>query len=335
MIIAIDTDLFKAAEINRRCAEVLEEIANNVVDNYYIALDEAELEREYIEFYLETIKYPNAKEHPAIRILDQIFNGQREVVSITISSHSPSHVQKKIDEHKCIPVEPQLIGIGANSQKVGGDLTILLPGPDVTAAELRQRSLYTPAILREFKNLIAPVKIVYATDLVQVVIPFPDKKQEESPSHIHSHKFELLATLEIQKKYNCLNVHLQTPHQVHKKAGQVDVYVYERKANPRRIWIGECKLSDEGNEYPIRHGEIAKLRHKLKAVEEFEKTNPDCVGPPEVIGFMISNAKNMDDDAWQVAKEDGISFLRARLPKRWAHKEEWLISKLETVPNPK
>ena len=221
--------------------------------------------------------------------------------------------------------------MGANSRRLG-HLTILLPGPDVTAAELRERSLYTPAVLRDFKNLMAPVKIEYATDLVQVVIPFPDKKISESPAHIHSHKFELLATLAIQNKYGCLNAHLNTPHQVKRKAGQVDVYVYERKGNPRRIWIGECKLRDEGNlDRWITYGEILKLRNKLKAVEEFEKTNPDCVGTPEVIGFMISNAKNMDDDAWQVAKKDGITFLRARLPKRWARKEEWLISKLETT----
>lgn len=268
MILAIDTDLFHAAELDYTCAKLLEDI-NKKIEGYQFALDKDGLEADYLDFYSELKRSPNFREHPAFPVLDQLFNGNRLARAIEIPSSCPEYMSCLVQA--CLPVEPELLGVAANSKRVGG-LTVLLADPEIVHPKKRARKLFEESFARKILQQIPWAWVARASDVVNTDIPSPSPGIVQTESDRQSHKFELLCIMKIQELYQCLHVHIQTPKQVNQLAGQVDVYVYQRNGSPRKVWIGECKLRDDGNKDTwINAAEMHQLCRKLEAVTAFEK----------------------------------------------------------------
>ncbi len=96
--------------------------------------------------------------------------------------------------------------------------------------------------------------------------------------------------------------------------------------NPRIVCIGECKLRFEKEGDRIKHGDISQLEDKIKAADTFERKRKGVSERFVIKGFIISNAENMDDDAWEYAETLGVKFFRVKMPSGWRHNSRWRIS---------
>ncbi len=113
----------------------------------------------------------------------------------------------------------------------------------------------------------------------------------------------------------------------------MDIYGYEREENASdvtRIWVGECKLRRLSEEKLITASEVRQLANKCRSIKAYEEK---LRGKPVLIHrFMISNAKDMEADAWQEATRlKNFRFLSTRLINNWQNRSDWRIIEVEEL----
>lgn len=99
-------------------------------------------------------------------------------------------------------------------------------------------------------------------------------------------------------------------------------YPWRDAANLRQALLCECKLrtGDDPAAKPVAIKEIRRLANKV-AAEKQEN------GRRQVVGWLVSNAPAIDDDARTLALEEGISVFQAILPAKWKERVDWRIEK--------
>ena len=91
-------------------------------------------------------------------------------------------------------------------------------------------------------------------------------------------------------------------------------------AQLRQGLLCECKLrtGDDPTARPVAIKEIRRLANKVEAVKRES-------GRREVVGWLVSNSPEVDDDARDLAAEKGICIWQATLPGNWKDRADWKI----------
>jgi len=312
MFLTIDPDVFTASCKNdNKCQRILEEMSDQITKgvgcNYEFAVDKT-LYNEYCNFF---VQHQNKGDLPAVQILKLVLDNfysvgaqtrNERVSSFPLSATLPDNIRTMLPGLTCeTPVEPELIGVGYNIRKKGAKaiLRLLLVGHD----NVRQRGLHRADVEHQVWKLIPWMEVLRASDYSSFN-PLLSEKVEDSSAV--SKLFESSARDLLCQTLGFPPYYAQTPKSINDgREIQADVYIYTLDGNPREIWVGECKCRKTGNEEkPIDSKEIRQLIRILNAVASYESNRKDVPDYPiKVMGYMISNVNDMDDQAWSLAKE--------------------------------
>lgn len=352
-ILALDPDLFWAATVNSRCNYLLEDIAEKIQnDTYRLALDGAKVEAEFLDLYNQFAGKTDGNERAVMQIYGPVVKGFRhkvadlpsDPVDDTISALKQTLEEFLILNHCQEPVEPELTRMAyrAGQQEKGEGVAIVLVGDDIvcSSVNLRSRRLDTAAIRIQLDKI--GIRIQNVTNLVPPIRD-PLSKPEVEPSHYHSQNFERAVCIKMHNMFGGIALDPVPLEQLGLgKQEDIDVYLCERIANPRKVWIGECRLYKEGNEREwVESKKVKQLYDRLPKVKSFEENQPDCSGKVEVHGFLISNADLIDKDSWlwlvseMQAHDIQVHFYQAILEVGWANPDGRLkIKALEHIESP-
>ena len=322
MLIAIDPDVIVASLTDSNCRHMLYEVFEHL-DRLRVAVDDSQkIVDEYYEFldqYIDT-----DQEHVAIRLLQKMLLDRQDIMLYLPTRLLPS-LQDAVEKHKCTtPVEPELIGIVANAKNLG--LKLLLAGRGINA-RLRDRKLNDPQVRRALLKEIPWLEVHFASDRKQLFAP-------PLTIHYNARIFELLVARAFQTEHPNLRC-LETPEGVKnqlKKQEDVDLYGYEQNGDTLFVWVGECKLREEGKEKskPITTKEMTQLSKRIDAARQYESNRPDLADKNvQIRGLIISNAEDFfDDTTRQEAKKLAIELWHVKLTSGWTTDLHWYIREL-------
>jgi len=324
MLLVIDPDVFVASLSYIECQQVLNWVADHLYE-YELVLDrEQVLEEEYLEFLVQHL----GRDIVAVQILQQLdlFGPQstRTTAQPKIKhwpSKCPDQIQSLLNLRGCkSPIEQRLICMSTHAPKRG--LTLLLTNPQ----DEYPRKLHQLKFKEEICKVIPKLRVVYASDS-EVAYPSLDTRTKDDTDRL----FEMMAEYVIREHYDCPHCYPHTPARVDEEAGEVDIYGYEREEEAAlviRIWVGECKLRRVNEDKLITTSEVRQLAQKWRSIKAYEEKRRG--GPVEIHTFMISNAKNMEADAWkEAAKIKNFRFLSTRLISNWQKRGDWRIVEVE------
>ena len=327
MIIVIDTDLMRASLTNSSCKQMMAEVLEER-DTLRIAVDDkGVMIDEYYEFLEQNIE--DAETNPAIKLLQDALllrvNPMRQIM-LPLPTEMPKSLENALEKHKCkTPIEPQLLAIAVNAKNLG--LKLLLAGN--TGIRLRHRGLNDPQVRRALRKEIPWLDVHFATD----------RKPLFAPSlimHEKARTFELMVGLKLQTQIKNLCC-VETPAGVKsllKKQEDIDLYGYEYKeeGNTLIVWVGECKLREEGKEKskPITAAELNQLRLRMEVATQYENSRTDLAAQTvQIKGLMISNAEGFFDHlARHEAQKMGVELWIAKLTSGWMSDQHWYIHEL-------
>lgn len=97
-------------------------------------------------------------------------------------------------------------------------------------------------------------------------------------------------------------------------------YPWRDAVQLRQVLLCECKLrtGDDPAAKPVAIKEIRRLANKVEAVKRE-------TGRREVVGWLVSNSPEVDDDARTLALEKGVVIWQATLPGNWKERADWQI----------
>ena len=214
-------------------------------------------------------------------------------------------------------IEQVLICMSTHASKSG--LTLVLTNPQ----NEYPRKLHKYSFKTEICKVIPKLRVVYASDS-EVAYPSLDPRTKDDTDRL----FEKMAEYVIREHYDCPHCYPHTPAPVDQEAGEVDLYGYDHTSTPWRIWVGECKLRRVSEDKLITTGEVQQLAQKWQFIKAYEEKMRGA--PVKIHNFMISNAKNMEADAWkEAAKIKNFRFLSIRLISNWQKRSDWRIVEVE------
>lgn len=321
MLVAIDPDVLVASvHEDYMCEAALLGIVQNLGEHRF-AVDNAEIEAEYYEFFGS---YCNSKVgHPAITILECLINNSLSV-GVPIPNHRSPSLETEIMARKCTTqVEPELLGMVENAKDTG--LKLLLVGDCSARKPVRHRGLCDPAIKHQIWKALPWLDVAFASET-----PVPSPFSEQPEHEVQTRIFELLVPQSLQEITPMLRC-VPKPSLI---PDQIDVYGYVSEKDVLTIVVGECKLQKEGNEnklMPTKY--VGQLRREVEAARQYE-TRPDRKGKSREIrvrGLLISNSYGLEEDALELLKEYQLEYWRASLPTHWSSKLVWNIQRLECL----
>jgi hypothetical protein len=318
MILAVDPDVIYASDVDRICRDSLWGLYEKQKQLRF-AVDSGEIQKEYLDYYKSHL---GEKENPAIIILDQIIQGNKEAY-IKISSDCSEYLQNLITQQGCTTkVEPELLGMAENER---GLVLYLVGDRSLHPQKTRHRGLHDPRVKREIGKFLTRLDVRFACDTKICTTMIDEAPEHKAQSRI----FELLAKEYIQEHDQALRC-TKCPGEIRE---QIDVYASKKVNDTLSVIVGECKLWQEGNEdKKISVFDMRQLERKVLAVEKyyFEKIEQQGCIKLEVEGRIISNAIALDDDAFEVMKSStaSLAFWRADLPRGWSRKADWHIKNI-------
>lgn len=226
------------------------------------------------------------------------------------------------------PVEQQMLKMAVcKSQTLSNHgLYLLLTGLEKDSIV---RCLNNRELKDTFCEKIPGLEVKYACDKK----PVQSWKKKTLTQEQHSYFFEREVGYLIMSKFKCFN----NVEQEKIEGEEVDVYCYQKEGNPRIVVIGECKLRFNNSDKFINSKEIKQLVMKINAVDSFERKRKDVSEHFKIIPLIISNANNMDDDAWEDAtKLENFRFYHVKMPSKWQAKLKWSLieENLSETPPP-
>lgn len=326
MLLAIDPDVFVASLSYIECEQVLNWVADHLYEYEFVLDREQVLEEEYLEFFAEHLE----RDIVAVQILQQLglFDPQSPRTTNQpkikrLPSKCPDQIQSLLNLRACkSPIEQRLICMSTHAPKRG--LTLLLTNPQ----DNYPRKLHELKFKEEICKVIPKLTVVYASDS-EVAYPSLATRTKDDTDRL----FEKMAEYVIREHYDCPHCYPHTPASVDEEAGEVDIYGYEREeeaSHITRIWVGECKLRRLSEEKLITTSEVRQLVNKCRSIKAYEEKMRG--GAVEIHSFMISNAKDMEADAWQeAAKHKNLRFLSTRLINNWQNRSDWRIIEVEEL----
>lgn len=329
MLLAIDPDVFVASLSYVECEQVLDWLANHLYE-YEFALDHDNvLDEMYLDFLVQHMD----KDTVGILILKHLdlysANPQAGTAKITrLSSNCTDDIDSLLKlrglRKRTSQIERLLICMGLDAPKRG--LTVVLTHPQ----DEYPRKLHQQDFKEEIGKAIPKLRIVYASDYkTKAIYPSLETQSKDDTDRL----FEKMAEYVIREHYDCPHCYPHTPARVDKEAGEVDIYGYEREeeaSGVMRIWVGECKLRRLSEDKLITTSEVRQLAQKWRSIKAYEEKKRGR--PVEIHNFMISNAKNMEADAWkEAAKLENFRFLSTRLISNWQNRSDWRIIEVDEL----
>ena len=322
MIIAVHPNVFVASLTDGNCRQMVLQIRHNLDELRIVVDDKGKILKEYGDFLLSHID--EQEEHLTIKLLQEILFDKEQVILPLPTSVSES-VQTLLDKHSSTTrFEPELISIAANAEHLG--LKLLLPGSSISASS-RHRGLNDPQVRRALRKEIPWLEVHFASDRKELFAP---------PLIIHekARTFEYMVAITLQTQYptlRCVKTPVGVKNQL-KKLEDIDLYGYEENGDTLIVWVGECKLREEGKEKskPIRTTDIQQLPKRMEASRQYEQSRPELAGKKvQIRGLIISNAEELFDHAThQEAKKLGIEYWHAKLTSGWTTDLHWEIHQL-------
>lgn len=118
-------------------------------------------------------------------------------------------------------------------------------------------------------------------------------------------------------KYKC---------QVGKEAGTIDFWIDSSVDGIRTVWIGECQLHEEVNDFTFTNlDKVQQLQRKMEAFEVIEKR----LFQREIVvkGYLLSNGCGLKPNALSFAQDQGIRYIHVHMPAGWTDNPNWKIHK--------
>ncbi len=324
MNLTIDPDVFVTAQTgNSDCLKQLENLAQNQ-SLFTLAVDrEKLLSQQYNEIISKSLERGKAEKSMRIKMVARFLskmithNDRKLVIN---PSSLPSNMQDKVRRNCLEPVEQQMLKMAARQSQtrpVSG-LTILLTGPP----GVNVRCLHRQDLKKDFEEEIKGLIVRCASERKKIGRWKTKLFLSEFEKALHVNLFEQTVENLIAWRYNSPYKNIQ--EKVEKE--EIDVYCYQTDGEPRIVCVGECKLRSKNESDKIKRSEILQLEKKLNAARSFENKRKKVSENFEIMAFMISNATDMEDDAWEYALSLGIKFCHARMPKNWQDNPLWKIS---------
>ncbi len=325
MNLVIDPQVFLTADSRDDCKGALIDLEKNKAFLLFV-LDRNILKKAYIDFLEKN--YKNRKLAVALTLIRYILSCPRKLI---VEPCSLSPKAQKIVKAKCSStIEKHLLCLATEmaKTKVSMGLILLLTGPPNSGT----RCLHQTSIKTDLQNEISGLEVGYASDGKSILRFYKDPANITNERQ-HVNIFELQARIWVNNHYQCQII--STLRKVNNE--EIDVYCYQDTKTPKRLaCVGECKLRFEDEDKPIEVSAIKQLTRKIQAVKNYEQARNDVSGGPEFKGLIISNTRNMTDDAWILAKKLGVMFLRVNMPKGWKDNPAWSLSDgdWEEIPYP-
>jgi len=327
MNLTIDPYLFVAAQEhkNNDCYNQLKNLSENQ-HLFTLALDEDRtIYDEYQSFIQKHRRYKDAVVQLCAALL-------ASGVKLSIKPCDPPTCTYSTLTANCSEsLDLLMIRMAAQQAKTQSNpgLTLLLSGPPNS----HPRCLHQNAVKTCVESNIPGLEVRYASDRK------PIKKWLKPVTSIDQHvrSFELQVEGVIGRKYGC---HMRQPRNQDGKVNgeEFDVYCFQENSESKRlVCVGECKLLfDECRDMMVCVEDIKQLNKKIEFAESFEKTREGFSDDFEVRGFIISNRPDMKNDAWKLAKNLGIIFLKASMPGGWQDNPKWELTddRLVEIPYP-
>lgn len=321
MLIAIDPDVIVASLTDSSCEHMLSQVLENL-ETLRVAVDDSqEILNEYYDFldnYIDT-----HGKHVAVILLQEILMTE-EQITLPLPTDLSASQQNILQEYKYTNLEERLLRMVANAKNLG--LKLLLAGRGINA-RLRDRKLNDPQVRRNILKELPWLDIHFASERKQLFAP---------PLIIHekARTFEYMVAIKLQTLHSNLRC-VETPEGVKtqlKKLEDIDLYGYEQDGDTLTVWVGECKLREEGKERskPLKTTDIKQLPKRMAAARQYESKRADLAGQDvQIRGLIISNAQDFFDDVTsQEAKRLGIEFWHVKLTSGWTTDLHWTIRQM-------
>jgi len=148
--------------------------------------------------------------------------------------------------------------------------------------------------------------------------------------------FEIRVAEHLARKYRYPEVryNFYPPYLKAQNVGEVDIYLRDASASPRRVLVGECKLrvGDDPDTKPISVEEVNKLWRKVQHIREREEQAAHDFGTTlKLFAEVISNTTQADPEAKMAAQHHGIELITARLPGNWKRRADWKVISVQLI----
>lgn len=333
-VLAIDPDVFAAAATDPRCMHILKVLTDpETSQNYAIAFDGKDVELEYVDLVFSADVHPDVKKYLQRCINERERSDRVQVVRPFSDAELDDELESVLARRKCAePVEPSLIRVAA------GDIyntVIVLVGHN----NLRPRGLHverTRRLMRAFfrEKLQRGFKVILASDFGFRGV----RLRNDAIAALNSRIFEyeiaeiLLQRICIEYEMPPQNVQRLVSREYSyiaadgkRKYGEADFLFSLDIQGVRRIWIGECKLTNEGNEaQPIPRGKLEQLVRHVEAIRQ-ENESRYAGQKLEIRSYLLTNARSLHSAAVPYASEHRIEFISVKLRPGWSTNQKWKI----------
>lgn len=264
------------------------------------------------------------------KVLQDIFNQRERSARIfVIKPDFPLELQKMLHHHRCLtPVEPALIGMAASS--TGPNLTLLLTGNE----GIRSRGLHQRGVQKDMRRFFRDKLKKSFSVVLATAVGLPNRNEQVMELHTRIFEDQVRSILQqkIFEKYAIMPCfRRRTPGQVERhhdigdrQAGEVDGYLYLEREAVLEVWICECELREEGNEFSLTIEEkMSKLARKVEGARAFERSSSSR--QVNVKGYLITNAVGMSPDAEALAHINNLQFVHTTMPAGWTENIHWQL----------
>ncbi|MDN5847985.1 MAG: restriction endonuclease [Candidatus Nitrosocosmicus sp.] len=135
--------------------------------------------------------------------------------------------------------------------------------------------------------------------------------------NMHSRIFEDSVSLQLSKLGYSVETRRKIEDISNNKKFEIDIWGNK----DQKILLAECKLRFGSN--PINKDEVQSLIDKIQLVITQHHSS--------VIGYIITNINNIDEDAIQLARSESIKIFNAVLSREWKNRADWKIITMKEV----
>jgi hypothetical protein len=220
-----------------------------------------------------------------------------------------------------------ILEIGLLAVGVHPDVTVAVVDPDVASEGLAARAIvHDRKKIAEWRKRLGHLSVVYPKGAVaQLEALFWGKLFEEKVA-------EWIRTSYSGRSYP--NARARPRFKYLDGIGDVDVFGHDEESNPHRVLVCECKLRMQQATYKLVDvEEMSQLIRVWRVVQDHEQEK-GCQESYSVTVYplFVSNADGITREGWQLAREEKVEVLHARLPEDWDQQPHWRIVECVKMP---
>jgi len=308
MLLAIDTDLFKHALHSQQSKRVIEWLVLHIEELTFAIDKNKVIFREYKNF-LDS--FDDEEELP-VQFLADVLKNRFSTQTHPLPSICTYDIEQTVNENCNEPIEPILIGMGCYAKKLDYVILLGLEGE-------RKRGLRDETVRKLLCKQLS------------MRVEFPDTKikypaLECEPKQDRDIWFEDKCREALREIKGWERSYTKTPRVLEEVVGDIDVYGYSQ-GNPRQVWIGECQFRRYHEDQAVEVRKAKQLLRKKPAVVEYEASKTGS--SVQIHTHIISNAKDLRKDTWQLLSEINGTFFCISLTDNSQNDQHWNIVKIE------